>query len=102
MVYTENISFEWDEKKRSSNQKKHGVNFCDAILVFYDFRAVVEVDNKHSQNELRYRIIGYSPRGLLFVVFVKNSPHKMRLITARKCTKKEMRLYVEKNKILIE
>lgn len=102
MVYTENISFEWDENKHSTNLKKHGIHFSDAVLLFYDFRAVIEVDNKHSLNELRYRIIGYSPRGLLFVVFVKNSPHKMRLITARKCTKKEKRLYVEKNKILIE
>lgn len=102
MIYTESVSFDWDEKKFLSNLKKHGIDFRDAVLVFYDFKAIIEVDSKHSTHELRYKMIGYSPQGLLFVVFTKKSPTIMRLITTRKCNKKEKLRYGQKNKIFID
>jgi uncharacterized DUF497 family protein len=30
------LSFEWDEKKSTLNQKKHGVSFEEATTVFFD------------------------------------------------------------------
>jgi uncharacterized DUF497 family protein len=30
------IDFEWDEHKRQANLRKHGIDFADALEVFYD------------------------------------------------------------------
>lgn len=89
--------FEWDDKKYKSNLKKHGVSFKDACFVFYDFNAVHFEDSKHSEKEVRFNVIGYTPKGLLFVVYVEHLKNgKYRMISARKASKKEKGIY-EKN-----
>jgi len=45
------ISFEWDEKKNSSNKKKHGVSFEEAQSVFVDENALLIHDTYHSDEE---------------------------------------------------
>lgn len=88
--------FEWDEAKFKSNHKKHGISFLDACLVFYDFNAVYFEDDKHSKQESRVNVIGHSPKGLLFVVYiVKTKSGSYRIISARKASKKEKFIYEE-------
>jgi len=99
MVYTVNtVEFEWDHKKDESNQRKHGIKFNDAVLVFYDFGHIKLLDTKHSIIEERFNIIGYSPKGVLFLVYVIKQMNRYRIISARKATKRERRIYEEKNK----
>ena len=98
MVYTTIvIKFDWNSAKSKINLKKHGVNFDDCILVFYDFNHIKMQDHKHSKIEDRYNIIGYAPNGLLFVVYVIRLSDVHRIISARKATKKEKSIYEEKN-----
>lgn len=33
------ITFEWDEQKALANERKHGIAFAEAELVFYDVGA---------------------------------------------------------------
>ncbi|MDM3870195.1 BrnT family toxin [Porticoccus sp. W117] len=45
------LTFEWDEKKDASNQRKHGVSFSEAKSVFTDQFARLIVDPDHSDDE---------------------------------------------------
>lgn len=78
---------EWDKKKAAINKQKHGVSFEDAAFVFSDVNAVIRYDDKHSQDEDRWQIIGMV-EDVLFVVYVERG-EAVRLISARKATPKE-------------
>jgi uncharacterized DUF497 family protein len=62
------LRFEWDPKKASSNEKKHGVSFGEAQSVFLDEDALVIPDPDHSQVEDRFIILGRSSEDRALVV----------------------------------
>ena len=47
------MQFEWDEDKAALNLKKHGVDFRDAVRVFYDVNRIEWYDSAHSDEEDR-------------------------------------------------
>ncbi len=86
------MQFVWDQNKEKENIRKHGVSFSEAVTVFYDPLAKIAADPDHSRDEDRYILIGQSQRSrLLFVVHV-DQPDKdrVRIVSARKATKKEI------------
>ena len=87
------MRFEWDDEKAISNVKKHGITFGEATEVFYDPNALEGHDTKHSGDEDRFFIIGYSTNRLLFVVFAQRLGNMIRIISARKPTPTERDLY---------
>lgn len=91
----EDISFEWDENKNEANQKKHNVSFEEAESVFYDDEARVRPDPDHSNEEERFIILGISEKANMLMVChcYKASASVIRIISARKATKKETRQY---------
>jgi hypothetical protein len=92
----EDDQFEWDKGKAALNLVTHGVSFEEARDAFDDPHAIEIFDDEHSEDELRYQLIGLSGRRLLFVVFTGRGNRK-RLIHARKATKPMEQLYVETN-----
>jgi uncharacterized DUF497 family protein len=91
------IRFDWDEKKNRSNRKKHGVWFEEALQVFDDLSALRYYDQDHSVEEDRFLMLGMSAsnRTLVVVFCERESPSLIRIISARKATKKELRAYEE-------
>ncbi len=89
------INFEWNESKAQSNKKKHGVTFEEAKSVFYDEYAVQFFDEKNSEIEDRFLLLGFShkSRMLLICHCERESGHLVRIISARKATVKERKLY---------
>jgi uncharacterized DUF497 family protein len=90
------ISFTWDANKNLINQKKHdGINFDEAKTVFYDEFARVIFDPEHSESEDRFIILGISQKLRVLVVChcYKESDSLIRIISARKATKKEEDAY---------
>ena len=88
------ISFEWDENKNSINKEKHGVSFEEAKTVFYDGDALLEYDEKHSEQEERFRILGMSYSGkVLIVVHCIREESIIRIISSRKATDNERKGY---------
>ena len=66
------MKFEWDSKKASSNKKKHGISFGDAITAFDDPYALIAPDRKHStEEEIREWLIGETDNGVLVVIFTR-------------------------------
>ncbi|MBN2711205.1 MAG: BrnT family toxin [Planctomycetes bacterium] len=89
------ISFEWDESKNRSNQKKHRVSFEEAQTVFLDEHAVQFFDEAHSGEEDRFLMLGLSShlRVLLVVHAYREEDEVIRIISARAATGKERELY---------
>lgn len=97
----EQIQFDWDEAKNLKNIQKHGIRFEDAVTVFYDDDAILFDDPDHSVGEERFLILGIIERtkGSLtgFVGIVCHCYHDedtIRIISARKATKREKRYYI--------
>ena len=88
----ENRIFEWDEIKAQINKQKHGISFEQALKVFEDENRIEEIDEKHSENEIRYVSIG-RVNDILYVVYTERAENT-RLITARRANKKERTRYL--------
>ena len=84
--------FEWDTNKAEINKQKHGISFELATQAFTDSKALIAYDITHSEQEERYTLLG-TVQGvvLVFVVFTENNT--IRIISARKATRKEERHY---------
>jgi len=91
------LRFEWDEAKSQENQRKHGVSFAEAQTVFFDENAVEFYDDKHSEWENRFLLLGLSTklRVLLVCHCLRERGMVVRIISARKATKKERGIYPE-------
>jgi len=76
-------SFEWDEDKNLSNQRKHGVSFYEAQFAFLDRKRVIAEDLEHSQMEQRFYCFGLNREGtgILTVRFTHRS-NRIRIIGA--------------------
>src|ERR1700733_1215519 len=85
------LRFEWDEKKNRSNRRKHGVWFEEAQSAFRDPNSPFFDDPEHSDDEDRFILIGVSSTGRprVAVHCYKKSDSVIRIISARKATKKE-------------
>jgi len=95
-----NYNFEWDPNKAKSNISKHKISFEDAISVFKDENAISIFDDKHSLNEDRWVTIGLDKKTRTLVVIhtfieINNNNCNIRIVSARKATKKEIKLYQE-------
>ena len=93
----ENIkNFIWDTEKNKINIQKHGVTFAEAESVFYDKLAVVAEDEKHSQDEDRFLIVGKSRKSrLILACYCIRNTETVRIISARKAEKLEIEWYKE-------
>jgi hypothetical protein len=89
------IRFDWDPAKAASNVKKHGVSFEEARSVFYDEFAVQFYDENHSSGEERFLMLGMSSGARLVLVChcERDGGGIVRIISARKATKKESAFY---------
>ena len=89
------LIFEWNDIKNESNQTKHSVSFEEAQTVFFDERAIQFDDPDHSIDEERFLLLGYSQRLKVLVVChcYRSDESVIRIISARKATKKEQDVY---------
>ncbi len=89
------MKFEWDPRKADSNLKKHGVSFQEAASVFGDALSITYPDPDHSVTEHRFITVGMSQSGKVLMVAHTDRGDKIRVISARKTTRKERRYYEE-------
>ncbi len=87
--------FEWDKGNIEKNWKNHRVSYTECEEVFFNSPLVVGIDEKHSEGENRFYLLGKTDnQRLLFVVFTVRS-NKIRVISARDMNRKERRIYYE-------
>ena len=87
------FEFEWHDAKSKSNERKHGVSFTEAETVFGDSFELTAYDPDHSITEDRFLTMGISRMGRLLVVSYTERGDKIRIISARKPTRRERRDY---------
>jgi len=89
------MKFEWDPVKNEINISKHGVSFIEAETVFEDDLAFEIYDEKHSEYEDRYIIIGASTKTDKLTVChcYSNGDGIIRIFSARRANKNEIILY---------
>ena len=89
------MKFEWDQSKAAANLAKHDVSFDEGATVFLDQLAVSGPDPDHSSGESRYITFGLSSLGRLLVVSHTYRSVGIRLISARRVTRAERKIYEE-------
>ena len=89
------IEFEWDEAKGAENLKKHHVSFDEAKSVFFDDFGVQFFDGEHSFDEERFLMLGMSSSANLLIVChcERDRGATIRIVSARKATKRESAFY---------
>lgn len=92
------LLFEWDANKAKKNIKTHGVSFDEASTAFSDTLSLTIYDPLHSKEEERFVLIGSSYKNRLLVIVHTERGNKIRIISARKATKKERKQYEENAK----
>jgi uncharacterized DUF497 family protein len=85
-------AFEWDDEKAAANVAKHDVTFEEAATVFADPTALYLKDDAHADRVLT---IGMSDRTRVVFVVSSEPGERTRIISARKATPAERRLYQE-------
>ncbi len=80
----------WDEPKRLANLAKHGLDFADLNESFFDNALVLPSYNR------RWAGIGKNIRGMIVVVFVTLGKEAVSVISMRRASRNERKLYAER------
>ena len=89
------MQFAWDLKKATSNLRDHKVTFEEASTAFGDSLAITFDDPDHSEGESRLLTFGLSEQGRLLVISHTERRGVVRIISARRATRAERRIYEE-------
>jgi uncharacterized DUF497 family protein len=89
------LTFEWDSRKARSNLAKHGVGFEEASTIFGDPLSLTIPDPEHSLAEKRYVTMGKTFNGKLLVVVHTDRGDNIRIISARRASRRERKSYEE-------
>ena len=86
------MDLEWDHRKARDNLRKHGVDFADAVVALEDENALTIEDPGHA--EARFKTLGMGPAlNVLLVVHCVQSSDCIRIISARRATRREREHY---------
>lgn len=84
----------WDEAKNDANTRKHGVSFEQASGIFAGGFDYLEIfDDQHSEDEDRFLAIGSIHLGVIVVAYTEREDETVRIISARRATKREAEWY---------
>jgi uncharacterized protein len=86
------MKFEWDDKKRKANIKKHGIDFIAAPIIFAGYTLTIE-DDRYDYGEDRYVTFGILDGRVVSVVHTETE-NLIRIISIRKATKNEKNEYL--------
>ena len=91
-MHTLKTEITWDSVKAKSNRLKHRVFFSEVEPVFYDPNAI-SFEDKESEDEARFIVIGLDSLARLVVVAYTYRDSVIRIISARKASKTEQKVY---------
>ena len=88
----QDVAFEWDSQKGTTNFRKHKVKFELACEAFFD-PFVCYLDEQIVGSELRERLVGLTTSWVLLLVVYVMRGDVIRIISARMVTKAEREIY---------
>jgi uncharacterized DUF497 family protein len=87
------VEFGWDPEKAATNVTRRGISFAEAATVLEDPLSTTFPDEAHSPGEMRFLTVGTSHRGRLLVVVHTERNDTIRIISARRATRRERDFY---------
>ena len=91
------MEFEWDPEKAAANIRRRRVSFNEAATVLEDPLSTTFPNEAHSEDEMRFVTVGVSQRGRLLVVAHTERNDTIRIISARRATRRERAFYEQDN-----
>jgi uncharacterized DUF497 family protein len=88
------MEFEWDPAKNEINERKHGISFPSASLVFDDPYHIKVDTTKPEHGEVRMKAVGMVGAELFVVIYTDRGSYR-RIISARRSRPNERRDYRE-------
>ena len=92
------MNFTWDDRKNRSNKKKHHVGFELASLVFEDPNHLSRMD-REVEGETRWQTLGLVEGAQILLVahtvIEEGEEETIRIISVRKATRMERKIYAE-------
>ncbi len=92
-AYYRRVEFEWDGAKAARNLRLHGVSFDEARTTFNDPLALMHADEEHSNGEARFMLLGMSREGRLLMTVFSGRGERIRIISSRRATRREVKGY---------
>jgi hypothetical protein len=89
------MHFEWHARKANENLRKPAISFEEASSVFFDPLSITGDDPDHSVSERRFVTFGLSSAGRRLVIAHAERGDKIRIVSARRATRAERKLYEE-------
>lgn len=86
------MTYTWDKEKNCANIRKHAIDFLDVPAMF-QHPMVTLLDQRQDYGEDRWIGIGILKTLLAVVVFTEPKPDTIRIVSARKATRNEERIY---------
>lgn len=86
------MNIDWDPNKARANSANHGVLFSDAEAVLYDPNGITR-ENDRAEGEQRFLTLGLDALGRALVVVCTYGGDTIRIISARRATRNEVRAY---------
>lgn len=87
------MAYQWNRDKAAENLRKHGIDFADAVSVFSDSLAITISDKRFEEE--RFVTLGLDSFGQLLVVVYTLRGKVIRIISARRATRRERHQYEE-------
>ena len=88
------MTYDWDDDKNATNRRRHGLDFADAPLVFEGLTLTAE-DDRRDYGEVRYNTLG-TLEGRVVQITTTERGDVTRIISMRKATKNEQKIYFER------
>ena len=88
------MNFEWDMAKSDLCQISRNFDFTYVISVFIDPNLSIERDQRWDYGEERFRALGLLDKKVFVVIYTKR-PAAIRIISARRANRREVRRYEE-------
>ncbi len=88
------VEWDTDKDKDKENREKHGLSFDEVTELFTSGADFLEIyDEEHSDEKDRFIAIGPTRVGVVEVIYTERQDDVIRLVSARKATKKEVELF---------
>ena len=89
------MEIECDPAKAASNLRKHGISFREASAALLD-EVALAIEDPDARGENRWVLVGMSDFARLLTVVYSLRDDRIRLISARRATKREAKTYAQR------
>ena len=93
-MHTNPQDVEYDSAKAVANEHKHGVSFADAEQALRDLHAAT-MEDPDAESEARFITLGMDAKGRVLVIVWTPRGDKARIVSARKASRNEARIYAQ-------